>query len=136
MSAVDPARRAIVAERLLGSPVARRLRLALAPGDMVALDLPFDAANVTEGEMVHGGVIATLIDVAAVAGAVCAARAVPDAGATANLSIAFLAPALARDLRATPCVLRAGGRRHVVRVEVADADGNAVAEGLATVVLA
>ena len=43
---------------------------------------------------------------------------------------------LARDLRATPCVLRAGGRRHVVRVEVADADGNAVAEGLATVVLA
>ena len=137
MSYLDPSRRAIITDCLLASPVAVRLGLRLEASGRHPwhLRLPFDAANVTEGTMVHGGVIATLIDVVAVAGSVAATRETPSAGATANLAITYLAPADGCDLIATPRSLRAGKRQHVVRVEVTDPDGCEIAEALATVLL-
>lgn len=126
--------RAIIADRLLGSPVARSLRLAIEriePG-MVQLTLPFNAANVTIGTVVHGGVIATMADVTAVATAVSSAPAVPEGGATSSLSITYLAPAASCDLVATGRSLRNGKRQHVVRVEIASDGGTPVAEALVT----
>ena len=134
---LDPERIAVIEERLLTSPVAERLGLRLAearPGS-VTLCLPFDPVNVTVGTMVHGGVIATLADVAAVSAAVSGARMVPKTGATSNLSIGFLSPAQGVTLLAEALVLRAGARQHVVRVSIATDEGKAVAEALATVVL-
>ncbi|SPD64648.1 protein of unknown function [Cupriavidus taiwanensis] len=62
---VDPRMRAMVDNVLLGSPVARALglRLASLAPDHVELEMPFLPTNVTHGSIVHGGVIATLIDI-------------------------------------------------------------------------
>lgn len=127
---------AIIADRLLGSPLARSLGLAIEPIEqgMVQLTLPFAAANVTVRTVVHGGVIATMADVTAVATAVSCARNIPDGGATSSLSITYLAPAAGCDLVATGRSSRSGKRQHVVRVEIASDGGTPVAEALVTVV--
>ncbi|MBN8809402.1 MAG: PaaI family thioesterase [Sphingomonas sp.] len=130
--------RTIMATRLLGSPAARTLGLALdsvATG-MVCLRLPFAEHNVTEGLMIHGGVIATLADITAVAAAVSSAREPPGGGATSSLAISYLAPANGCALVATGRTLRSGTRQHVVRVEIADDTQRPIAEALVTVVLA
>ncbi|MEH3046628.1 PaaI family thioesterase [Sphingomonas adhaesiva] len=128
---------AIILDRLLGSPVARSLGLAIDSIEprSVRLRLPFAAANVTERTVIHGGVIATLADVAAVATAVSGAKAVPSGGATSSLSITYLAPADGCDLIATGIALRSGSRQHAVRVRIAGNDGAPVAEALVQVVL-
>lgn len=135
MSSIEDAR-TIIATRLLGSPVARTLGLELdsLKTGTVCLRLPFAAGNVTEAAVVHGGVIATLADVAAVAAAVSAASEPPGGGATSSLAISYLAPANGCALVATGRTLRSGTRQHVVRVEIADDTRHPVAEALVTVV--
>ena len=61
--------------------------------------LPWDPTNVTVADMVHGGAIAALADVAVMAAA-WAGAAVPDSlrGVTTSMSMQFLAPARATDL--------------------------------------
>lgn len=137
MSAIEPAR-AIIAARLLGSPVARAIGLDLESVEtgLVRLRLPFAETNVTTGSMVHGGVTATLADVAAVAAAVSSAREPPEGGATSSLAISYLAPANGCALVATARTLRSGARQHVVRVEIACDAQRPIAEALVTVVLA
>lgn len=129
------ARAALIEERLIGSPVARRLgiRLVSVGRAGATLALPFDAANVTTADTVHGGVIATLADVAGVASAVVAAGDLPKGGATSNLAIGFLAPARGADLRAIGTVLHVGRNQTVARVEVTTDDGKAIDEALVTV---
>lgn len=137
MSAIAPAR-AIIATRLLGSPVARAIGLDLERVEtgLIRLRLPFAETNVTDGSMVNGGVIATLADVAAVAAAVSSARELPEGGATSSLTISYLAPANGCALVATARSLRSGARQHVVRVEIACDAQRPIAEALVTVVLA
>jgi uncharacterized protein (TIGR00369 family) len=132
------AARDLIAERLLGSPVAQHLGLLLetVESGSARLTLPFSVANVTVGSIVHGGVIATLADVTAVAAAVTAAPFLPTGGATSSLSISYLAPADGDALVATARVVRAGSRQHVVRVEIQNDRGDPVAEALVTVMLA
>jgi uncharacterized protein (TIGR00369 family) len=132
------AARDVIAERLLGSPVAQHLGLLLrtVESGSVRLALPFSPANVTVGSIVHGGVIATLADVAAVAAAVLAAPVLPTGGATSSLSISYVAPADGDALVARARVVRAGSRQHVVRVEIQNDRGEPVAEALVTVMLA
>ncbi|SIR51973.1 PaaI family thioesterase [Pseudacidovorax sp. RU35E] len=127
----------LIAARLLGSPVALQLglRLAHAEPGKVQMRLPFSGGNVTEGALVHGGVIATLADVVAVATAVSAAHRPPAGGATASLAITYLSPAEGCALLATGLALRSGARQHAVRVEVASDMGIAIAQALMTVVL-
>ncbi|KUI00942.1 thioesterase [Mycolicibacterium acapulense] len=102
-------------------------------GDEVRLRLPWDESNVTVGDMVHGGAIAALADVAVMAAAWSQA-AVPESlrGVTTSMSMQFLAPARACDLVAIGRVLRRGKTLVNGEVDVMTADGDAVAKAIAT----
>lgn len=134
MSELEPAWDALV-RRTLTTPAAGRLKLSLIAASQaeVSISLPFSPDNRTEGDIVHGGVIATLIDIAGVAAAVAASRRLPEAGATSSLCINYLCAAVACDLTAHALLLRAG-RQNVVRVTVS-APAKMIAEGHVTVVL-
>lgn len=133
---VDPRMRAMVENVLIGSPVARALgvRLASLTPDHVELDMPFLPTNVTHGSIVHGGVIATLIDIAGAAAAASGASADEvKGGATSSLSIQYLAPAQGSALRAVATVVRRGRRQVVTDVSVyaeAPDEGALVAKAL------
>ncbi|MGE8368440.1 PaaI family thioesterase [Cupriavidus sp.] len=118
---VDPRIRQYVEQVLMGSPVARAIGIVLdvlASGH-VELLLPFRAGNVTVGEIVHGGVIATLIDVAGAAAAASGADADSmRGGATSSLNIQYLEAAGGADLRAVATVVRRGRRQVVTEVAV------------------
>jgi uncharacterized protein (TIGR00369 family) len=137
VAAVDAKLARMVAEVLLGSPVARALGFELErlePGRAV-IALPFAARNVTVGDIVHGGVIATLIDVAGVAAALSGAAAEGFGGcATSALSISYLAPAKGSALRAEASTLRRSRRQAVADVAVF-AGPVLVAKALATISL-
>jgi uncharacterized protein (TIGR00369 family) len=106
MSSVDLG--GVIEELVGGSAFARRLGLRLVSlGDEHAeVELPFDAGNVTVGEMVHGGAIAALIDVAAVAASWSGVNvdSPPSGGATLSASVNYLSPARGDD----PARVRAG----------------------------
>lgn len=96
------------------------------------LDLPFRDELVTIGRTVHGGALATLLDTTAMAAAWSGAPE-PDRlqGSTIGLSVSYLAPAEAADVRAEGQVLRRG--RSVAHVSVqATAGGVPVAQALVT----
>ncbi|SDQ96442.1 uncharacterized domain 1-containing protein [Rhizobiales bacterium GAS191] len=122
---------------LFGSPVARAFGVVL---ETLAVDravavLPFKPENVTVGDIVHGGVIAAVIDIAGVAAALSGATVEGLRGsATSQLSISYLAPAEAVALRAEAVVLRRGRRQAVVDVSVL-AETGLVAKALVTVAL-
>ncbi len=117
--------------------------------DMAILTLPFDNSLVTIGSTVHGGAIASLIDTAAMVAA-WSDTAVPEnmrfqslkrangyseqnvRGTTVSLTVTYLAPAQAEDLRATARVLRRGRSLVYLDVEVQGASGTSVARGLVT----
>ncbi|MHA7680494.1 PaaI family thioesterase [Cupriavidus sp. PET2-C1] len=118
---VDPRIRHTVEQVLMGSPVARALGITLdvLAVDQVELLLPFRADNVTVGEIVHGGVIATLIDVAGAAAAASGADAGNlRGGATSSLHIQYLEAARAANLRAVASVVRRGRRQVATEVSV------------------
>ena len=119
---------------LIGSPVARGLGIALAEisRDRIVLRLPFSADNITVGTIVHGGVIATLIDTAAAAASVSGLSVAPKGAATSSLTITYLAPADGSDLTAEAIVLRRGKRQSVEEVTVFDDAGTVIAKGLVT----
>lgn len=109
------------------------MRLAdMGPG-MASLTLPFSEQLVTIGTTVHGGAIASLIDTAAMVAAWSDVEA-PDRlrGSTVALTVNYLAPANAEDLRATATVLRRGRSLVYLDVEVLGASGALVAKGLVT----
>jgi uncharacterized protein (TIGR00369 family) len=135
--AIDPRLVALVREILLGSAVARRIGIELASleADRAVLALPFSRENVTVGDIVHGGVIATLVDVAAVAAAISGVAADGFAGcATSTLTISYLAPAKGMMLRAEARTLRRGKRQVTADVSVG-AETGLVAKALATISL-
>jgi uncharacterized protein (TIGR00369 family) len=120
---------------IVGSPYGRLLGLAceaVAP-DRVRVRLPFRPELATLGELVHGGAIASLVDVAATA----AAWATPEAtlsarGTTVGFSLSFLAPALGCDLVAEAAVVRRGGSLCTLEVDVSGAGRGSVARALVT----
>ena len=92
--------------------------------------MPFDPTNVTLGDMVHGGAIATLADMTVMATAWAGAE-VPDSlrGVTTSLSMQFLAPARATDLIGVGRVLRRGKTLVNCDVDIVTPDGEAGREG-------
>lgn len=133
-ASVDPRLEGIVVDVLAGSPVARGLGIAVSvlEVDRVVLDLPFAPGNVTLGDTVHGGVIATLIDIAGAAAAASGADPGTLAGgATASMAIGYLEPARGIDLRAEALVLRRG-RRQVVSDVTVSGRGVPIAKALVT----
>ncbi len=102
-------------------------------GDEVRLRLPWGESNVTVSDMVHGGAIAALADVAVMATAWAGAQ-VPDSlrGVTTSMSMQFLAPARATDLIAIGRVLRRGRTLVNCDVDVITPEGGPVAKAIAT----
>jgi uncharacterized protein (TIGR00369 family) len=103
-----------------------------APGSSDAVvRLVADERHLNPGGVVHGGVLATMLD-AAMGRAV---RAVTDeATATSQLTVTYLDPASPGTLVATARVRKRGSALTVVEAEV-EQDGEAVAHALATFAL-
>ena len=133
--AVSPEIAARIEQLLIHSPLGDRLGLtlvALAP-DHVVLGLPFQPGNVTVGDMVHGGAIASLIDVAGMSAAI--SNAPPESqnrAATASLVVNYLGPAKGVEIRAEAQVLKRGKALVVSRITVRDLAGILVADGTVT----
>ena len=98
--------------------------------DCVSLRMPFSDQLTTVPDTVHGGVIATLIDIA---GAAASASGVtiddgPTGGATSHLSVTYLARA-SGDLSADARVVHRSRSMTQSEVTVHDAEGRLVATG-------
>ena len=105
---------------------------SLAPG-RVTLHLPFRPELGRGDQMVHGGVIAALIDKAGTAAAWAFADIGDGArGATAAMNINYLEAAVEADLTATAQVLRRGRALTVADVDVTDDDQRLIAKGIVT----
>jgi uncharacterized protein (TIGR00369 family) len=114
------------------SAYARTLGVALdaiAP-EAARLALPFAETNTNPGQVLHGGVAASLVGLAgqAVARATLGAEAAPYH--TTSVQVTYLAAAKAQAIVATARRLREGKELCFVDVEVAGADGKAIARGL------
>lgn len=122
-------------EVLAKSPVAKTLGIEVvsAEAERVVLGLPFDPANTTVGDTVHGGVIATLVDVA---GASASASGITgdDAtgGATSQMSLSYLASADGCDLVAEATVVHRTRTQTLTDVLVRDDQDRLVAKGTVT----
>jgi uncharacterized protein (TIGR00369 family) len=82
--------------------------------------------------VVHGGAIATLVDVAGAAASASGAAPEVGGGATSSLALSYLAPADGVDLAAEARVIQRGRSQTVSDVEVRDPSGRLVAKGLVT----
>jgi uncharacterized protein (TIGR00369 family) len=117
------------------SPFGRVLKLEIdeIEPDRVRLSLPFDESIATYADVVHGGAVASLIDVAATAAAWSAAEISDNPrGATVSMSVDYLRAARGKRLTAAARVTRRGSSLCFCDVEVSDADGELVAKGLVT----
>jgi len=126
---------AIVRDVIVGAPFAALLGIELVriEDDRVQVRLGFRHEVTTIGDVVHGGAIAALIDVAATAAVWSGADlAVQQRGTTVGFTVNFLTAGRGQDLVATARVLRRGGMLCTCEVTVGDADGSAVAQALVT----
>jgi uncharacterized protein (TIGR00369 family) len=130
---IAPRLQEIVQDVILGSPYNQLLGtrlVALAP-DCATTELPFRPEIVTVGETVHGGAIAALADITAVAAVWSNADAERhQRGATVSLSLAYLAAASASTLTAKAQVLRRGREIIACEVEITDGEGKGIARAL------
>ena len=127
--------RDVIAAFLTTSPFVNKLGIVaetLEP-DNARLRLPWDPSNVTVGDMVHGGAIATLADLAVMAAAWSGAVA-PDSlrGVTVSMALDYLAPARATDLFGVGKVLRRGRSLINCEADVVLPSGERVAKAIAT----
>lgn len=127
----DPRIQEFVEKVLINSPLGTRLgvRLQSLGPDHVEVLLPFDPDNVTVQEMVHGGAIATLIDIAGAIGS--ASNVDPEqrrGGATSSMTVNYLAAANGVDLVATGRVIQRSSRQTVTEVDVRAAGHPAAGE--------
>ncbi|GLS32952.1 uncharacterized domain 1-containing protein [Mesorhizobium albiziae] len=122
-------------EILIKSPFAKPLGIEVvdAEPERVTLRLPFRTDLATVGNIVHGGAIATLIDVA---GAAASASGIAGddtvGGATTHLNVAYLAPAEGRDIAAEAVVAHRTRSQTVTDVSVRDCEGALIAKGTVT----
>ena len=109
------------------------MQLTEMQADQATLTLPFTDALITIGKTVHGGAIASLIDMAATVAAWSGAPASENLrGATVGMTVSYLAAAQAEDIQATAHVLRRGRSLIYLDVDVLTASGTLVAKGLVT----
>ncbi len=100
--------------------------------DEATLRLPWRPELATVDDMVHGGAIAALADITAMAAAWCG-RALPEQlrGVTTSLALEFLEPARAEDLIGRGRPLRRGTTLTACEVDIVTASGVPVAKALA-----
>ena len=116
------------------SPFTRRTGLEVVDlsADRAELRLPFDEGNVTVADVVHGGAIATLLDVAVTAAAFCAPEALDaSSGATISLTVNYVRAGRGDLIGLGRAVRRAGGLCFC-SAEATDAEGDTVATAIAT----
>jgi uncharacterized protein (TIGR00369 family) len=138
----------VMAQFIPQSPFVAKLGIVaeVLEGDEVRLRMPWDPTNVTLGDMVHGGAIATLADVTVMAAAWAGVEARGGQersdqgiefahslrGVTTSMAMQFLAPARATDLIGVGRVLRRGRTLVNCDVDVVTPDGELVAKAIAT----
>lgn len=134
-AAIDPGMAQFVENILAGSQVAKRLGISLrmVEPERVVMFLPYDPANITVGTTVHGGVIATLIDIAGAAGSASGADSSKTTrGATTSLVVNYLNAANGIDLEAEANVIKRGRDMTVTEIAVRGPDRTLVATGTVT----
>ena len=125
----------IIRQAIITSPLAALLgaeTVDVSP-DRVRVRLPFRPEVTTVGDLVHGGAIAALLDVAATAAFWTGADLTRNPrGTTIGFTVNFLAPARGVELVADARVVQRGGSISVGEVSVEGPDGRAVARALVT----
>jgi uncharacterized protein (TIGR00369 family) len=125
----------IVRQAIVASPLGTLLgaETAFVGEDRVGVRLPYRAKVTTVGDLIHGGAITALIDIAATAAFWTGADLARNPrGTTIGLTVNFLAPARGQDLVAEARVVQRGRTISVGEVSVSAADGRAVARALVT----
>ena len=125
----------IVREAIAGAPFARKLAIACeqVAVDRVKMRLPWTPEHTTLGDMLHGGAIAALVDVAATGACWATPDLEPGArGTTIGFSLSFLNAGRAQDLLAEARVVQRGRSIVTAEVDVHAADGKHVARALVT----
>jgi uncharacterized protein (TIGR00369 family) len=134
-SSTEPARgRDVIAQFLPRSPFVVKLGIVadVLDDDEVRLRLPWDPCNVTIGDMVHGGAIATLADLTITAAAWCGADAPAGLrGVTVSMALDYLAPARSTDVIGVGRVLRRGRSLVNCEAEIVDPRGTLIAKAIA-----
>jgi uncharacterized protein (TIGR00369 family) len=127
--------RNLVERAIVSSPYGRLLGVVCdkVEPDVVAVRLPFRPDVTTIGDLVHGGAIAGLCDIAATGACWASPTVAPGSrGTTIGLVLHYLAAGRAQDLTATARVIQRGGSICVAEIDVSGADGTAVARATAT----
>jgi uncharacterized protein (TIGR00369 family) len=126
-----------IAERLVASPFAAFVGIeldAIAAG-RVRLRLPARADTGNRNGSMHGGVIASLLDVAGMVAARSVAAELPDDGgaATIDLAVHYLAPAVDESVVVDGTVTRRGREIVFVEASVTGAGGTPIARSVGAV---
>jgi len=125
----------LIQQWLGASPFVQQLgmRVDKVEPDLAVITLPFEPANTTIADVVHGGALSALIDTAATAAAWAGAEETTSLrGTTIGLTVNFVGAARGQDVTATAHVARRGRTIVFVDVEAAGADGTLVAKALVT----
>lgn len=125
----------VVRGAIVSSPLGTLLGMELVDvgDDVVRVRLPFRDAVTTLGNLVHGGAISALVDVAATAAAWTKADlARSPRGTTIGFTINFLQGALGTDLTATARIIQRGRSVQVCEVDVRGNGDEAVARAMVT----
>jgi uncharacterized protein (TIGR00369 family) len=128
----DPLR--ALASRVEGSPYGAHLGVVVETiaTDRAVVRVPYKDENSNPGRALHGGVYASVIDLA---GVLAATTAFPDGAREAgslDLTVVYLAAAIGEDIVADAQVLRRGKEIVYAEVDVRTAGGKRVAKGLVT----
>lgn len=132
---MDQSIKNLLRDGIVHAPYGKHLGLELVSiePDHVVVDMPYEAHLTTIGDMVHGGAIASLVDVTATA-AFWALEEPPKnpRGTTIGFSINYLDAGRGQKLTADARVIRRGGSVCVGSVDVTDEAGNPVAHATVT----
>ncbi len=135
MSNLDPTAHKLVANAIVDSPYGRLLGVQLAHCEVDAVDvrLPYREAVTTLGDTVHGGAIASLIDIAATAAFWAKNGLAPTSrGTTIGFSLQYLSAGRGVDLVAKARVAKRGKEICFGSVSVQDPSGGEVASAMVT----
>jgi uncharacterized protein (TIGR00369 family) len=131
---MKPSGAELMEQFVANSPFAQKLGIALVEirADEALLRLPFDTSLATAGEVVHGGAIGTLADMAATVVAWSAADVAGIRnGATVSLTVEYVAAATGQDLLARARVNKRGWSLVFCEVDVLAHESVLVAKALA-----
>lgn len=101
--------------------------------DAVRLRLPFSDGNTNPGQVLHGGVAASLASIGAQSVARVALGEASGPWHTASLQVNYLAAARAQDVIASATLLRRGKTLCFAEIDVATDDGKSIAHATAAV---